>query len=127
MALITGIHHISLKCTPEEFAKVKSFYGEVLGMPVFLEWDGGIMFSAGGCGVVEIFPSADAAVRPGQGDIRHYALATKDVAACCKAVADAGYNVYVQPTDCVIGGSFKSTYAFCYGPCGEEIEFFAER
>ena len=52
--MIKGIHHISMKCRPEELDKVKSFYMGVLGMSLCREWDGGVMFDTGN-GLVEIF------------------------------------------------------------------------
>ena len=129
--LVSGIHHIALKCRgAAEFEKAVAFYRDVLGMPVVRSWgegDGaGVMLSAGG-GLMEIF--ANAADAPGQGAIRHFALAVRDVDACAKAAAQAGCDVFIQPNDIVISSEppLPARIAFCHGPVGEEIEFFQER
>ena len=45
------------------------------------------------------------------------------------ALKDAGYEVFMEPTDKTIPSEipYPIRVAFCYGPIGEEIEFFAER
>ena len=54
-SMITGIHHISLKCgTKEAFEKAKDFYLNVLGFSVVREWPEGIMIDSG-AGQIEIF------------------------------------------------------------------------
>lgn len=126
MALITGIHHVALKChTPEEYKKTVSFYRDVLGIPVVRTWDTGTMLHTGN-GIMEIF-SDGTDVLP-QGAIRHFALATSDPDACVKAVREAGYPITMEPNDIVIGSQppFPARIAFCIGPVGEEIEFFCE-
>ena len=47
---------------------------------------------------------------------------------CVKSVIEAGYEVFMGPKDIVIPSSpeLKARMAFCYGPLGEEIEFFHE-
>ncbi len=46
--MITGLHHISMKCeTPEEFEKAKSFYIDLLGFKKVREWPEGIMIDFG--------------------------------------------------------------------------------
>lgn len=126
MSLIKGIHHVSMKCAPEAYGKVKAFYRDVLQMPLEREWDGGVMFSAGE-GLIEIFPNA--ADEPGQGDIRHFALTVSDTDACVAAVRGAGYDVFSGPENVVIRSQepLHARIAFCHGPCGEEIEFFELR
>ena len=53
--MITGIHHISLKCgTKEEFEKAKAFYLVLLGFTVVREWPDGIMINTGNV-MLEIF------------------------------------------------------------------------
>lgn len=37
--MIKGIHHISMKCRPEQMEKVRAFYCGMLGLPVFAEWE----------------------------------------------------------------------------------------
>lgn len=129
--LVNGVHHIALKCKGiEAFERAVAFYHGVLGMDVVRRWGEGegvgIMLDAGGS-LMEIFASG--ADEPGQGAIRHFALRVDDVDACVKAVSDAGYEVFTPPTDIVIGSEppFPARIAFCYGPAGEEIEFFHER
>ena len=43
-------------------------------------------------------------------------------------VRNAGYTVFVEPNDKVIDSvpEYPFRMAFCYGPLGEEIEFFCE-
>lgn len=127
MGLITGIHHIALKCVnEEEFNKVISFYKDVLGLDILRQWPTGIMFNAG-AGVIEVFNNGETQLE--QGVIRHFALATRDVDACCRAVSDAGYEVFIGPKDIVIASNpeLPARIAFCKGPLGEEIEFFCEK
>lgn len=127
MSLIKGIHHASMTCCNEqEYQKVVAFYRDVLKMPVARTWEKGIMFDTGN-GVIEVFTGGDIPLE--KGVIRHFALATEDVDACVKAVADAGYEVFVKPKDIIIPADLvlKAKIAFCKGPLGEEIEFFQEK
>ncbi len=126
MSLIKGIHHIALKCRDqEEYDKSLKFYGEVLGLELARSWDGGAMFHTG-AGIMEIFNSGE--VQLPQGVIRHFALATDDVDACVEAVKKAGYEVFMEPKNISIPSEppLPARIAFCYGPMGEEIEFFCE-
>ena len=53
--MISGVHHISLKCgTKEEFARVRSFYIDLLGFQVVREWPEGVMIDTGNI-MLEIF------------------------------------------------------------------------
>lgn len=127
MSFITGIHHICIKCsTASEFSRVSHFYHEILSLPIARSWDGGVMFDTG-AGLIEVFANAEDA--PGQGVIRHFALATDDVDAVVERVTAAGYEVFMGPQDIAIPSTpvFPARIAFCYGPMGEEIEFFQER
>lgn len=127
MGLITGIHHVSLKCCNEtEYNEEIAFYSDVLGLPVARKWQTGIMFAAGN-EIIEIFNDGESQLE--KGTIRHFALATNDVDACVKAVTDAGYEVFIGPKDIEIQSSpvFPARMAFCKGPLGEEIEFFQEK
>ena len=124
--LIKGVHHISIHCKGlEHFEQAIRFYRDILGMPVAMRWGEGdgsaVMLSIGGGSMMEIFASGKD--EPGQGAIRHFALATDDVDACVKAVSDAGYDVFVQPKDAMLD-TMSIRIAFCHGPAGEEIEFF---
>lgn len=129
--MIKGVHHIALKCMGvEAFEKTVQFYRDVLGLRVVRAWGegegSGIMLTTGDA-MLEIFASGTDL--PGQGAIRHFALATDDVNACVRAVEAAGYEVFIQPKDIVIASTpeFPARIAFCHGPVGEEIEFFQER
>lgn len=127
MALITGVHHIALKCAgKEEFEKTIRFYRDTLQMSVVRSWPGGIMLNTGS-GLMEIFDNAEG--RLPQGAVRHFALATADVDTCVARVREAGYAVTMEPTDIVIPAEvpFPARIAFCIGPVGEEIEFFCEK
>ncbi len=125
--MITGIHHISMKCgTAEEFGKAKDFYLNLLGFTIRREWPEGIMIDSGD-GLLEIFRNG-----PGirsKGAIRHIAFATDDVDGIADRVRKAGYEVFIEPNDIVIRSepAFPARMAFCFGPLGEEIEFFQER
>lgn len=125
--MISGLHHISLKCgTAEEFEKAKSFYIDVLGFTKVRDWPEGIMIDFGN-GMLEIFSNG-----PGiktKGALRHIAFATDDVDEIVDKVKKAGYEVFIEPNDIVIKSEpeYPARMAFCFGPLGEEIEFFQER
>ena len=125
--MITGIHHISLKCgTKEDFEKAKDFYLNILGFSVVREWPDGIMIDSG-AGLLEIFCNGEG-IRT-KGALRHIAFATDDADGIVEKVKAAGYEVFIEPNDIVIRSDpeFPARMAFCYGPLGEEIEFFQER
>lgn len=125
--MIKGIHHISMKCnTEEEINRVKEFYISVLGLKIIREWHDGIMIDTGN-GYIEIFTNADGEHRLGA--IRHFALLTDDVDSIADKVKVAGYEVFVEPVDKVIDSDpeYPIRMAFCFGPLGEQIEFFCER
>ena len=125
--MIKGIHHISMKCnTEEEINRVKEFYISVLGLKIIREWHDGIMIDTGN-GYIEIFTNADGEHR--LGSIRHFALLTDDVDTIAEKVKAAGYEVFVEPVDKVIDSDpkYPIRMAFCFGPLGEQVEFFCER
>ena len=125
--MITGIHHVPMKCgTEEELRKAKEFYLGILGLTVKREWPEGVMIDAGNC-MIEIFSNG-----PGirdKGAIRHIAFGTDNADAMVQKVKDAGYEVFIEPNDIVIRSEpeFHARMAFCYGPLGEQIEFFQEQ
>ena len=124
--MITGIHHISMKCgTSADFGKAKDFYLNILGFSVVRTWPEGIMIDTG-CGLLEIFFNG-AGVR-NKGAIRHIAFRTDDVDGITRRVREAGYQVFIEPNDILIPSDpeFRARMAFCFGPLGEEIEFFQE-
>lgn len=123
MALIQGIHHISMKCaTREELRRVRDFYQGVLGLKVFREWPEGVLLDTGS-GLIELFLGQG---QREQGVIRHVALATAQVEECARAAAAAGYPVFLGPVDRTFPSDppYSARIAFCIGPLGEEIEFF---
>lgn len=124
--LIQGIHHISLKCTPGQLEQVIGFYHGLLGLPIARRWADGLMFDTG-AGYIEVFFNAKD--EPGQGAVRHFALAVRDADRCAGAVKEAGYTVFVGPKDIVIPSEppLSTRIAFCHGPVGEQIEFFQEK
>ncbi len=124
--MIKGIHHISMKCrNEEEYDKVRRFYTETLGLSVIKECDACILLDTG-AGIVEIFRDGTEPLE--KGVIRHFAFAVDDVHACVNAVEAVGYEVFIAPKTVQIGGdpAYPATIAFCYGPLGEEIEFFCQ-
>ncbi len=125
--IITGIHHISMKCgNREEFDRAKDFYLNVLGFSAVRTWPEGIMIDTG-YGLLEIFNNG-AGIKT-KGAIRHVAFSTDDVDGIIAKVKAAGYEVFIEPNDIVIRSEpeFHARMAFCYGPLGEEIEFFQEQ
>ena len=124
---VRGIHHISMKCaSPEALAPVKEFYCGLLGLKVIREWPEGIMIDSGN-GLLEIFSNG-----PGvksKGAVRHIAFGTDDVDGVIEKVKAAGYEVFIEPNDIVIRSDppFPARMAFCWGPLGEELEFFQEK
>ena len=124
--MIKGIHHVSMKCnTEEEINKVKEFYLSVLGLEIVREWPDGFMIDTGN-GYIEIFTNDDG--EHCLGSIRHFALLTDDVDSIAEKVKDAGYELFVEPNDKVIQSvpEYPIRMAFCYGPLGEQIEFFSD-
>ena len=124
--MIKGIHHISMKCLPGDLPKVKDFYITLLGLRLIREWAEGIMIDTGN-GLIEIFTNADGTHCLGA--IRHFALLTDNVDDAVNKVKAAGYEVFVEPNDKVISSNpeYPIRMAFCFGPLGEQIEFFCER
>ena len=125
--MITGIHHISMKCGSEvELEKVKEFYVNLLGFKILRTWPEGIMIDAGNT-LLEIFSNGEGIKE--KGAIRHVAFATDSVDEIIEKVKGAGYEVFIEPKDIVINSipEFPARMAFCYGPLGEEIEFFYEK
>lgn len=127
MSIVSGIHHVSMKCcNEEEYKKVVEFYKEVLQLPLIRCWENGVMFDVGNS-LIEVFTDGDEMLE--KGVIRHFAFATEDVDKCVEAVTRAGYEVFLGPKDIEIPSnpSLPAKIAFCNGPLGEEIEFFQEK
>ena len=124
--MISGVHHISLKCgNGEDFERAKDFYLNLLGFSVRREWPEGIMIDCGNT-LLEIFCNGEG-IRS-KGALRHIAFAADDVDGIVTKVKEAGYRVFIEPNDIVIRSepAVHARMAFCYGPLGEEIEFFDE-
>ncbi|MBP3760100.1 MAG: VOC family protein [Ruminococcus sp.] len=124
--MIKGIHHISMKCgTDEELENVRNFYVNILGMSICREWNDGIMIDSGN-GLIEVFSNGKGERR--KGALRHMAFLTDNVDEMAEKVRNAGYTVFIEPDDKVIDSvpEYPFRMAFCYGPLGEEIEFFCE-
>lgn len=127
--MITGIHHISMKCSKgKQYEEVVKFYHEVLGLKIARVWGDekapdGIMFDTGN-GLIEIFTNKDDEAE--LGIIRHFALATDNVDKCAADVKKAGYEVFIEPKDISIPSNppYNARMAFCFGPLSEQIEFF---
>ena len=116
-----------MKCgTPEELANVRKFYLDVLGLKICREWPDGMMIDTGN-GLLEIFTNADGTHCLGA--IRHLALLTDDVDEIVAKVKAAGFEVFIEPNDKVIASNppYPIRMAFCYGPLGEQVEFYMER
>ena len=124
--LITGTHHFSMKCAPQQLAEAVEFYHGLLGLPIVRRWEEGLMLDTGS-GLIEIFTNGEGICA--KGAIRHIALASPDVDRCAAAVKEAGYVVFIEPKDIVIPSvpPLSARIAFCVGPLGEEIEFFQEK
>jgi len=158
MSLIKGLHHISMKtCNDEEYRRARSFYVDLLGLRIVKECEACLLLDTGS-GIVEIFrngveplpqgvlrkhdvcavaPKAAHGRAATVGNLRHFAFAVDDVAACANLVEQAGYEVFVQPKSVNIGGdekfpcggglAFCRRHNACKGPLGEEIEFFCQK
>ena len=125
--MIKGIHHISMKCgTAEELANVRKFYIDILGLKIIREWAEGMMIDTGN-GLLEIFTNADGTHCLGA--IRNMALLTDDVDEIAAKVKAAGYDLFIEPNNKDIPSDpvYPIRMAFCYGPLGEQVEFFMER
>ena len=80
-----------------------------------------------GNGQLEIFNNGEGIKT--KGALRHIAFATDDVDEMAKKVKDAGYEVFIEPKEITMRSEpeFHARMSFCFGPLGEEIEFFMER
>jgi glyoxylase I family protein len=133
--MITGIHHVSLKCNGmEQFNKTVDFYTNLLGLKVLRQWgegdDSAVMLEIGG-NILEIFATGQSGDQTGS--INHFAFYTDDPAAWIEKVRAAGYLITQEPkkmdvtlTGANAGEPYPLFVAFCVGPIGEEIEFFSE-
>ncbi len=125
--LIHGVHHIAIKPTVEQYRKTVDFYTNILGMEIVEQWgepDHPCLFiSCGDNTCMEILPQKPGFTCPETGPLCHIAFATDHVDELVEAVRAQGYPVKMEPKDGSVGGR-NTRIAFCYGPVGEEIEFF---
>lgn len=126
MATIKALHHVHLKCLKEQYEEVLRFYRDILGLRVLAEHPHCAILDTGS-GLLEVFCDADKCL--GQGDYRHIAFEVDDAAAWIKIVEEAGYKIKEHPINVMfdLEQPTPATIAFCYGPIGEEIEFFQIR
>ena len=125
--MIKGIHHISMKCgSSEEFEKVRHFYLDILGLTVKRQWADGVMFDTGNS-YLEVFTNGEGI--KAKGAISHMALACDDIDGVAERLRKEGYEVFNGPKDIVIHSEpeYPARIVFCFGPLGEEIEFFDEK
>ena len=121
--MIQGIHHVSMKATKDKYPKVISFYKDLLGLKVKVEWETGIMLDSG-MGCIEIFN--DGTQDEIKGIIGHYAFGVDHVDEMIEKVRKEGYTIIMEPKDVQLGHIYARV-GFCRGVLGEEIEFFEER
>ena len=129
MQLIKGTHHIALKPVGrDQLQKTIAFYRDLLGLEVIRTWeDGSGVFLWTGNSVLEI--NDNGAANLPQGSIHHFALLTDDVDECVRIVREAGYEITTEPSNVTLPhaeGAMPIRMAFCKGPVGEDVEFFAE-
>lgn len=124
--MITGLHHVSMKCTGEELDRVKDFYIGMLGFHPVREWPEGVMLGCGSA-LLEVFATGSGTRK--KGALRHMAFSAEDVDGIARKVREAGYEVFLGPKDILIRSDppLPARIAFCFGPLGEEIEFFQEK
>ena len=118
--MIKAVHHVSMKCRPEQLEKVRDFYCRMLGLPVCAEWETGFLLDTP-AGKVEIFTNAQEDFP--KGTIRHFAFEVDDVDAYIRLCKENNLEIFMGPKDVVLG-DIKARVAFTYGPLGEEVEFF---
>lgn len=126
MSIVKGLHHVHLKCLPDQITDVLDFYENVIGLRLMcLQPDCAILDT--GNGVFEIFCDADHLL--GQGDFRHIAFLTDDTDAAIKKCKEYGCKIKEEPVNVTFGldKPTPARIAFVYGPVGEEIEFFQIR
>lgn len=129
MGRITGVHHVAVFPTGEQYKETVRFYTEILGFPIKQSWgDEGapcLMVSCGGGSCMEIIPSDREHGK--DGPLVHIAFHCGDeLDEIVEAVRSAGYAVRVEPQDIELCGK-PIRNAFFYGPLGEEIELFWEK
>lgn len=118
--MIKGIHHVSMKCRPDQLEKVRDFYCRMLELPLGAEWETGFLLDTPN-GSVEFFTNAQENLP--KGTIRHFAFEVDDVELYIDKCQKNGYEIFMGPKDVVLG-TINARVAFTCGPLGEEVEFF---
>lgn len=129
MGKITGVHHVAVFPTAEQYDKTVKFYTEILGFPIKQSWGPEerpmMMVSCGDNSCMEIIPSDKP--HDGDGPLVHIAFSCGEgLDEIVEAVRAAGYAVKHEPNDLELCGR-PARNAFFYGPTGEEIELFWEK
>ena len=128
MALIKGLHHVSMSVKPEDYEKVIDFYTNFLGLEYAHLSEGNTLLSFGNA-VLEIFPDGEDGK---QGfPITHFAIATDEPDAFMEKVRAAGYEITDELIDFAPpmkdGEYYPLRFGFFLGPVGEKIEIFCEK
>jgi len=127
--LISGFHHIGLKCSNIE--KSLTMY-KALGLTEVMRWGEGekrgFMLDIGDGGRIEMFANGSDEFSS-NGKWIHFALNTTDVDAVYHHALRIGFTSRLEPTLLPLATKPVPTpvrIAFVYGPDGEQIEFFKE-
>jgi glyoxylase I family protein len=129
--MITGIHHIALRCHGlEQYNRAVHFYCDLLGLKMYKQWGGGDACSCmlnTGAGCMEIFSNGTEDLPHGK--LQHVAFATDNVDELVEKVRAEGFEITHEPADVVIptAEGYPVRVAFCIGAAGEEVEFFTEK
>lgn len=128
MAKITGVHHIALTPTKENFDKTINFYKNILGFEEVRAWGDEVkcaMLSCGDNTVMEIMGKGQSDYM-GDGSFVHLAFCCDEVDKVLDEVRAAGYEVTMEPKDISLGGTppMPIRVAFFRGPINEHIELF---
>ncbi len=125
MSIIKGIHHVALSTSAEKYPEVEKFYCTLLGFRKIRDWKGGHMYDTG-AGIIEVLERNDPYT--GIGSFQHLAFAVDSPDEIIEKVRSAGYEIRTEPRDVTIMSEppLPIRLAFCYGPMGEIVEFFAE-
>ena len=124
---ITGIHHVSMRCKdPAKFERAVRFYTDILKLPVYRQWENGILLDTGN-GLIEIFNNNEGTEEIGA--VRHFALAAVNVDELAGRIQAEGYEVFIGPKDIVLSSvpEVRARIAFCRGELNEEIELFDQK
>ena len=129
MTHVTGLHHVSLSTSPEDYPKALRLYRDLLGFEMICEAappapDALAMLAMGNT-VLELIPDGGGAA--GSGPLAHIALATDDVDELLEEVRAAGYDVTMEPEDFVLPNGVSIRIAFFRGPAGESVELVREK